>query len=154
MIPIRSRQPSLNVCSCKYDSSCRYDPKIPFPRYQKPASHNASPHNSNTQATLRRPFCTPPMFSPAPDITECISRAGVATMRRNSSEGRVIVSANVRVARFTVFDISQSMSSARTAERAKLVAKTLFARERAVGFSFLKNEGLSRVAWPGKFAPS
>jgi hypothetical protein len=154
MIPILSRQPSLNVCSCRYDSSCRYDPKSPLPRYQKPPSHTTSPQNSNSHASLRCPLWPPFAFSPVFDTTECISKAGVATIRRNRSEGSVSLSARVRVAGFTVFAISQKMSSARTVESAMLVEKIMLASDLLLGCKLLSIEDLARDATPGRCAPS
>jgi hypothetical protein len=86
-------------------------------------------------------------------MTECISIAGVATTRRKRSDGSVILRAKVRVARFTVFEISHRMSSTSTAERAKLVEKMTAARDGASGRSVVKNDARSRGA-PGSRAPS
>ena len=154
MIPILSRQPSLNVCSCRYDSSCRYEPKSPLPRYQNAPSHIASPQNSSTHASRRWPFCPPFAFRPVFDTTECISKAGVTTMRRNSSDGRVSFKASVRVAGFTVLAISQKMSSASTADSAMFVEKMMLASDLALGRRFLKRDDLARAATPGRCAPS
>lgn len=148
MTPILSKQPSLKVWSCTYDSSCKYVPSSPFPRYQNAASHAASPQASNTQAAFRWPVCAPPVFSPAPDTIECISRAGVATTSRNRSEGSVSLSASVRVARFPVLVISQKISSARTAERAMLIEKMTAERDRT-----LIRRLLTRAARPCVVAP-
>jgi hypothetical protein len=150
MIPILSRQPSLNVCSCRYDSSCRYAPKKPLPRYQKLASHVASPQHSSSHAARRCPFCSPVTFKPAPDTIEWISKAGVATIRRKSSEGSVTLRAKVRVAGLTAFAISQKMSSARTAERAMLVEKMRLASDRALGRKLLARLCCAEPARPGR----
>lgn len=79
-------------------------------------------------------------------MKECISKAGVATTRRKSSEGSVILRARVRVARSMVFEISHRISSTSTAERAKLVENMRLASEVAVGRKVRKNEALSRWA--------
>jgi hypothetical protein len=152
MIPILSKQPSLKVCSCRYDSSCKYDPNNPLPRYQNPPSHTASPQNSNSHATLRCPLWLPQAFSPVLDMTECISNAGVATIRRKSSEGSVSFRAKVRVAGFTVFAISQKMSSARTVESAMLVEKMMLASDLLLGCKLLSIEDLARDATPDRCA--
>lgn len=73
-------------------------------------------------------------------------------MIRNSSEGRVIWSATVRVARLIVFDISQRISSTRTADRAMFVEKVALAMDRAVMRSFLRTVVCSRHAKPGSCA--
>jgi hypothetical protein len=124
-------------------------PNSPLPRYQNATSHAVSPQASSIHAAFRWPPCAPPVFSPAPDTTECISSAGVATTRRKSSEGRVSLSASVRVARFPVLVISQKMSSARTAERAMLIEKMTADRERALNRRFLKMDVRSRAVAPG-----
>jgi len=94
------------------------------------------------------------MFKPVPDMIEWISKAGVAMTRRKSKEGSVILRASVRVARFTVLEISQRMSSANTAERAKLVEKMMLASDRAFGRRRFKIEVLSRWIDPGSRGPS
>ena len=73
-------------------------------------------------------------------------------MMRNNSEGRVTCSATVRVARLTVFDISQRISSTRTVDRAMFVEKVALATERAVMRSFLRAVVCSRHANPGSCA--
>jgi hypothetical protein len=87
-------------------------------------------------------------------MTECISNAGVATIRRNSSEGSVSLRARVRVAGFTVFAISQKMSSARTAESAMLVEKMMLARDLVLGCILLSSDDFARNATPGRCVPS
>jgi hypothetical protein len=152
--PILSKQPSLKVCSCRYDCSCKYEPKKPLPKYQNPPNHAASPQNSSTHAILRCPFC--PLFacSPVFETTECISKAGVTTIRRKSSEGSVSLRASVRVAGFTVLAISQKMSSARTADRAMFVEKMMLASERVLGCRVLNSDDFARDATLEMGAPS
>ncbi len=78
--------------------------------------------------------------------------AGVATTRRKSKEGRVILRASVRVARFTVLEISQRISSTSTAERAKLVENMMLASDRAFGRRLFRSVVLSRCVEPGSRA--
>lgn len=78
--------------------------------------------------------------------------AGVRTMIKNSNDGRVILRAKVRVARLTVFEISQRISSTRTVDRAMLVEKVALAMERAVKRSFLKMDVFSRHEKSGSCA--
>lgn len=94
------------------------------------------------------------MFRPVPEIIEWISKAGVATTRRNSRDGSVIFRASVRVARFTVLEISQRMSSASTADRAKLVEKRMLASDCAFGRRLFSSVVLARSVDPSNGAPS
>jgi hypothetical protein len=66
----------------------------------------------------------------------------------------VSFSPRVRVAGFTVFAISQKMSSARTAESAILVEKMMLAIDLEVSCRFLNNDNLALAATPGRCAAS
>jgi hypothetical protein len=149
MIPILSKQPSLRLWSRTYVSSCKYCPRRALPEYQNAASHMVIPNPSNTQATCRCLLSPASNLHPAPEITECITSAGVTITRRNSSDGSVIFRASVLVAGFIVFDISQRISSARTAERAILDEKVMLARVREVMRVRLDSCGTSRDEKPG-----
>jgi hypothetical protein len=52
---------------------------------------------------------------------DCISKKGIKIMRRKRSIGIVICNATALAAGFTVFEISQRISSAKTAARAIVV---------------------------------
>lgn len=73
-------------------------------------------------------------------------------MIRNNSDGSVIFSASVRVARLTVLEISQRISSTRTVDSAMFVENVALAIVRAVMRSFRSIDVLSRHAKPASCA--
>ena len=68
------------------------------------------------------------------------------------SVGRVTLSASVRVARLMVFEISQRISSTRTADSAMFVENVALAMVRAFIRSFSSIDVLPRHAKPGSWA--
>ena len=65
-------------------------------------------------------------------MMECISRDGIATMRRASRRNTVVWSASPRAVGFRVFAISHKISSARTAASATVV-ENVNAERRLIG---------------------
>ena len=103
---------------------------------QNPARNVANPSISSPQAARAFAFVPPMNFHPASEITEYSSNKGMTISRRHSRL--------VTVARITIFlvaglnesDISQSSSSARTADRAIVEEKAMDDIRLEMRFSF------------------
>ncbi len=86
------------------------------PLHQKPNSHAIKTAICRSHDTLPEPG--PVNSHPAAEMIECISRNGMAMIRKNSSKSMVICNATPLAVGLIVLEISHSMSSASTAASA------------------------------------
>ena len=122
IIPTRSRHSSLIFWEISTDcpSSCFVSSHCPL--HQKPSSHDVNATSCNIQAIRSLPFPGPVYSHPAAEIIVCISRSGIAMIKRIRRSVTVTRKANSRVVELMVLDISHRTSSMSTVARAIVAA--------------------------------
>ena len=121
MTPTRSRHPSMRRPGLSMILFWLCLSRRVWPLHQNPQIQSIKPVAWSTHASLNLPLACPVYFQPAAEMIECNSSDGIATMSENRRRRTVVWRANPRAAGLTVFDISQRISSARTAAKATVV---------------------------------
>lgn len=109
---------------------------MPLPSHQNVISHIEKPADCNSHGVLGiLPLCVLLNVHPDPDTTDCNSKKGIRTIKKNRSVGTVIWRASVLAEALSVFDISQRINSASTAARAIVVEKEIATTRRRPDFA-------------------